>query len=115
MIHCLLLGWQSYSDLSFRSQIVFSDKLERDLEGEDAAHVCSCGLHANENIHLMFFVPYNLFHTHSLYKINIYITIRDTSIALKRKDTNHGDPDILSVMSINMGCLIHDKYNLILD
>ena len=33
-----------------------------------------------KNIHLMFFVPYNLFHTHSFhitkYKINIYMNIK---------------------------------------
>lgn len=59
--------------------MVFLDKLHMETLGgkvEDFAHVYSSGLHANENIHLRFFVPYNLFHTHSLYKINIYIKIK---------------------------------------
>ena len=73
------------------------------------------GLTLMKNIHLRFFVPYNLFHTHSFhitkYKINIYIEIKYTNCTKteRYKPWWSAVPDI-QVILVDKGCLIHDSY-----
>ena len=68
-------------------KLFFEIKLHGDLGCwvDDGAPSMSLavGFTLMKNIHLMFFVPYNLFHTHSFhitkYKINIYMNIKYTN------------------------------------